>query len=170
MNNLQTITSTLLETNKADRLYFAQRTIEQIEDGELNPLEVHMQVKAMEDIITLLTSTDEKKNTRGCKIAHRYKKLLFDEAEKHGKTFEYHNSKFAQREVGVKYDFSLCNDPVLGVLEFEKEGIDLKVKERQDFLKGIPAEGIDFMTEEGEIVKLYPPLKTSTTSITVSMK
>lgn len=170
MTSLEKFTLSLFETNKQQRLSFVEQTIQQIEEGNINPLQVHLQVKAMEDIITLITSTDKKKNPKGCMIANRYQKALMEEADKHGKSFEYHSAKITQREVGTKYDFSECNDPVLMVLEFDKSAVDLKVKERQDFLKTVPISGLEILSEDGEIVTVYPPKKTSTTSLIVTLQ
>jgi hypothetical protein len=47
--------------------------------------------------------------------------------------------------------------------------LDMAIKERQSFLKGIPAQGMETLFED-ELVTLYPPTKTSTTSISVNLK
>jgi hypothetical protein len=74
-------------------------------------------------------------------------------------------TKLELAEVGIKYDFSKCGDEMLNDLLAEQERIDELVKERQTFLKTIPVSGIDVVTISGELVRLYPPSRSSTSSI-----
>jgi len=68
-------------------------------------------------------------------------------------------------EVGVKYDFSKCGDEQINDLFAEQERIESLIKERQTFLKTIPLSGLDIVTINGELVTIYPPSKSSTSSI-----
>jgi hypothetical protein len=68
-------------------------------------------------------------------------------------------------EVGVKYDFSKCGDEQINDLFAEQERIESLIKERQTFLKTIPVSGLDIVTINGELVTIYPPSKSSTSSI-----
>jgi hypothetical protein len=74
-------------------------------------------------------------------------------------------TKLELAEVGIKYDFSKCGDEMLNDLLIEQARIDELVKERQTFLKTIPVSGIDVVTISGELVRLYPPSRSSTSSI-----
>jgi len=100
MNLITTTDLSLFETTKAERQDFAQSVIKGIKDGLSDPLKVHYQVKCMEDIIKNITNDAE------------YKSMTLDEAAKYGKTFDHYNAKFEVKEMGVKYDYSVCNDPV----------------------------------------------------------
>lgn len=73
-------------------------------------------------------------------------------------------TKIELAEVGTKYNFDNCNDEILTNLISEQEKIESLIKERKDFLKTIPSAGIDIVTLHGELVKIYPPYKTSTSS------
>jgi hypothetical protein len=150
----------LFETNKEQRQDFALRVVDALDSGQAEPLKVHLQVKCMEDIIKLLNS-----NTI-------YKQLVLDAANAHGqKSFEYQNSKVEVKEVGVKYDFSKCDDPVLlGMYEKQAE-LDKAVKERETMLKTISPKGMTITDEEtGETFTIYPPAKSSTTSVAITLK
>ena len=68
-------------------------------------------------------------------------------------------------EVGVKYDFSKCGDEQINDLFAEQERIESLIKERQTFLKTIPVSGLDIVTINGELVRIYPPSRSSTSSI-----
>jgi hypothetical protein len=146
----------LFETTKAERQDFAQYVVNGLKDGLSDPLKVHLQVKCMEDLIKQITSHPE------------YKDLTLDEAAKYGKSFEMHNAKFEVKEMGVKYDYSACGDPVYNELSQKMAELEKELKDRQAFLKAVKP-GTEILVED-EVVVLYPPVKTSTTSITVNLK
>ena len=146
----------LFETTKAYRQDFAQCVVNGLKDGLSDPLKVHLQVKCMEDLIKQITSHPEDKD------------LTLDEAAKYGKSFEMHNAKFEVKEMGVKYDYSNCGDPIYNRLAEELAELEKKVKDRQAFLKAVQP-GTELLIED-EVIVLYPPIKTSTTSITVNLK
>ena len=46
-----------------------------------------------------------------------------------------------------------------------------KIKAKQDFLKTVPISGLSILVEStGEMVTVYPPSKSSTTAVSVSLK
>jgi len=146
----------LFETTKAERQDFAQCVINSLKEGFIDPLKVHLQVKCLEDIVKQLTSHPD------------YKDLTLGEASKHGKSFEIHNAKFEVKEMGVKYDYSNCGDPVYNELAQKMAELETEIKDRQAFLKAVKP-STEILVED-EVVVLYPPIKTSTTSITVNLK
>jgi hypothetical protein len=147
----------LFETSKTERQEFAQAVINNAKEGLLNPLKLHLQVKCLEDLIKQITSHPN------------YKELTLDEAYKYGKTFEHYNAKFEIKEMGVKYDYTVCNDPVYNKLKAQLTVLEDEIKAREKYLKAIPTSGIESLFED-EVVTLYPPAKSSTTSITVNLK
>jgi hypothetical protein len=147
----------LFETDKEQRKEFVNQVIEGLNEGSVDPLKVHLQVKCMEDIIKQLTSSKE------------YKEICLTEAFKFGKTFEHHNAKFEIKEMGVKYDYSNCNDPILKELKEKLQYLELEIKYRETLLKGVSSEGMEIIVED-ELVRIYPPSKTSTTTVTVNLK
>lgn len=155
--NLTLSNLSLFETNKKERQDFAIQVTNNLMEGLADPLKVHLQVKCMEDIIKQLTS-----NTV-------YKDIVLTEAQKYGKSFEQHNAKFEIKEMGVKYDYSNCGDPVYRELEDKLSILEAEIKNRQTLLKSIPISGQEILIGD-ELVKVYPPSKSSTTSITVNLK
>lgn len=147
----------LFQTDKAQRFSFVRDVINRILVGDADPIKVHLQVKAMEEIIKEITSDPQ------------YRDALLDESTKHGKTFERYNGKFSIKETGTRYDYSQCGDDELNVLYLKKAELDAKIKAREAFLKTVPESGIDLVTEHGELIKVYPPAKSSTTTVTVSL-
>jgi len=158
----------LFETNKEQRKSFVTDVVERLRNGEIDPLKVHLQVKAMEEIITTLTSTDEKKN-KNFTLAIDYKNMLLRSAEQHGKKFQLHNAEFSIKEAGTVYDWSKCEDPELNELLAQEKALKEKIKAKQDFLKTVPASGIEIRFGD-ELVTVYPPAKSSTTSVSVTLK
>lgn len=146
----------LFETIKAERQDFAQSVVNGLKEGHSDPLKVHLQVKCMEDLIKQITSHPD------------YKELTLEEAAKYGKSFEHYNAKFEVKEMGVKYDFTQCGDPIYNKLAEQLAELEKQVKDRQAFLKTVQP-GTQLLIED-EVVTLYPPIKTSTTSITVNLK
>ena len=100
------------------------------------------------------------------KASPEYLDYLISEVAKYGKGMTTSTgTKLELAEVGTKYDFSKSNDPELKKMEQEFEVLEEKIKCRKDFLKTLSANGIDVMTEEGELITLYPPSKTSKSSV-----
>lgn len=160
MNQELTTTSilALFQTTKEERQSFALALISEIENGNVDPLKVHLQVKCMEDLIKAITE-----NTV-------YKKYVLEHAEKFGqKSFQYENAKVEIKEVGTKYDFSQCGDPLYRDAEEISESAKANLKQRAEFLKTVPVKGLEMVIED-EVVTVYPPSKSSTTSIAISLK
>ena len=156
--------NSLLNATKAEVKAFALQVMDMLEDGQQSPLEFHIQLKRMESILKQLT--DKKENAA---IADRYAKLLLSEAEKHGKKFDMYNGSFQIKETGTIYDWATTQDPTIAELLTQQEELKEKVKQRQEFLKAIPPQGMEVLFGE-ELITLYPPAKSSTTSLSVTLK
>jgi hypothetical protein len=164
----------LFETTKEQRRSFVNDILQRLEDGEVDPLEVHLQVKAMEDVILQLTSTDKEKNKGNLEAAMQYKNILIDAFANRAagqKSFDFHNSKFTVMEAGAKYHYENCNDPELHELYEQQKKLVEKIKAKEKFLQNVPSKGQLLTSEEtGETYMVYPPYKTSTTTISVKLK
>lgn len=147
----------LLETTKEQRESFVRSIVSALDEGTADPLKVHLQVKNTEDLIKQITS-DEK-----------YREFLLNEASKYGKSFEQYNAKFQVKETGTRYDYSVCGDSELQGLQEQSDNIAEKIKARQKFLQSVPASGLEILRGD-ELITIYPPIKTSTTSVTVTLK
>ena len=148
----------LFETTKQERNTFTADVMERIENGTADPVKVHLQLKCMEEIVKSLTSNES------------YKTHLIDAAEKNGKKFMAFNAEFSVKEMGTRYDYSKCGDADLLAMLESIETITAAVKERQEYLKKIPAAGVQQIDANGEVITLFPPSKTSTTTVAVSLK
>lgn len=128
---------------------------QEILGGDSNPLDVEVQLKAMEECIKQLRSDEDIRD------------LVLREAEKHGKSFEWRGAKLSVREVGVKYDWASSGDSEWALLDAQIKELSEKRKAREVFLKSIPEMGT-VSPDTGETI--YRPAKTSTTSIAVTLK
>jgi hypothetical protein len=79
-------------------------------------------------------------------------------------------SEFSIVEAGVKYDYSNCNDLEYNTLNTQLEALKSTLKDRETFLKSIkqPLQMID--ENSGEVYIIYPPKKSSTTTLKVTFK
>lgn len=154
----------LMNSNKAQRKSFCLQIVEQMENGEVDPLQCHIFLKNIEQIFKMLT--DEK---TGKEFAVRYKASLMNAADKEGgNSFEKYNAKFQIVEAAVKYNYSNCNDLVREGLRLQIEGLKMQLDSREDFLKTVPVSGLIVTdNESGETVTIYPPSKESTTTVKV---
>jgi hypothetical protein len=146
-------------TTKEQRSQLVREIFDEVLNGRVNPMELHIRMKCLEEVVKQLTSMPA------------YKAIVLDDAEKHGKSFQYHNAKVDIREVGVKYDYSGCGCSELDTIYRQQEQIDAKIKELESYLKPLPTSGIQVLNQStGEVETHYPPAKTSTTSVAVTLK
>ena len=100
-----------------------------------------------------------------------YKGILLDEAQRYGKSFDYQTAKIDIREVGVKYDYSGCGSSALAELYEKQNAINDAIKELEAYHKPLPTSGIQVLNPStGEVETHYPPSKSSTTSVAVTLK
>jgi hypothetical protein len=113
----------------------------------------------MEEIIKAITSNKD------------FKDAVITEASKYGKRHERFNATLDIRESGVRYDYSKCGDLELLSLYTQLDALNEQIKKREAFIKTIPIEGLEVLqSETGEIITIYPPSKTSTTTVAVTLK
>lgn len=162
----------LFETDKEQRKSFVWGVVQALENGQVDPLKVHLHVKCMEKIIEGLTSTDEKKNKDTAAAAKRYRELVVEAAEKFGtKEFEFMNAKVKIGETGTKYDYSQCGDPELAEWAKQHKELSDKIKARQELLQKVSEKGMPMIYENtGEVFTAYPAAKSSTTNVIITLK
>ena len=79
-------------------------------------------------------------------------------------------AKYQVKEAGTKYDYSQCNDPFYDELQAAAISADEKLKARAIFLQSLPTSGMiitDPLT--GETYTAYPPSKSSTTTVSITL-
>lgn len=141
---------------KADQCRWAADLARPLMEGEVDPLEFITKLKGLQ---AALSEVEKNKEVRD---------LVLQEISKHGKEASWHGARLVPREVGVKYDYSGCNDPIYARLLDEKAALDSQIKERESFLKSIPAGTTILDAATGEVYEVYPPVRMVTESYAVT--
>jgi len=160
MNNLPSKPTGVLQqfaTTQTSIDVFSDSVIQSVKQGEANPITVLIQLRAIE------------------KAAERIIKEIRDNcltaAEKYpGTAFEFMGNKVEKAEVGVKYDFSKCGDPVW---ETRKTILDMaaeRLKERETYLKAITVPKKEIDEDTGEMYEVQPPTKSGTATLKITIK
>ena len=134
---------------------FTGLVVSAVKEGNINPLDLTIKLKALEDVCDL--------------IRKAIKADVIEEADKHGKTFERQNAKCEVVMAGVKYDYSNCCDPEWIELNLDIIALTEKRKERESFLKSLTNYLTIVDEETGETSTIYPPKKSGTETIKITI-
>lgn len=121
----------LMPSNKAQIDVFKRGIKAEILANEQNPLPILVQLKMAEKTISEILKDDEIDEH----FLNEY--LLYDKDEK----VVVNGATLTKSETGVKYDFDGCGDQIYNDLVKEMNDLKEKIKERETYLKTIPAEG-----------------------------
>ena len=143
---------------KRDIQEFAAKLVESVVDGDMSPLLIQVQLSAFENVIA-----EVKKNKD-------FKEAALNEAMRYGvRSFEAFNANIQVKETGVKYDYSLCCHPQYEKICSDIEFLTEKKKSFEKYLQTL-SEPTDFIDpESGEMCKIHPPVKTSTTAVAITI-
>ena len=144
-----------LPETKAEIQLFADKTIDMIKEGCEDPIDLSIRLKALEETIK--------------QIRAGIKDIALEEAEKNGKEFDYKSAKISIGAVGVKYDFSNCQDTEWELLDSEVKFATDRKKERESFLKNIKGQITTVDTETGETNTIYEPIKSGSENIKITI-
>lgn len=145
MNELEKIKQ--LPKTKAEIALFAERIMQSLEEGDINPLTLLGFFKGMEKVMEHIKPT--------------LTRLSITEASKHPKNEAILDGvKYTVREGAGKYDFSTCGDTVWGGLKEYMEEYSRQIKEREEFLKTIKGTVEIVNKETGEIAVFQAPVQT----------
>ena len=135
---------------------FAHKTIEAVNSGDVNALELKAQLKWIEKAIELID-----KGTKDAQLR---------EFAKYGKVASVNGFTIEVMEAGTKYDYSGCGDIEWETLTDTIATANAKRMNREKFLKALsrPTAITDEFTE-GETLLIKPPVKSSTTSLKFTM-
>lgn len=134
----------LLTMTKADISEIVSDRIEAVSDGWIDSVDLFIYSKKLEYLTkTLLDAIKDKVDP-----------------STFGKDYVKYGVELSEGMTGVKYDFSRCGDIIFQELSGISAKMDEKLKERQDFLKGIksPLEVVN--PDTGETYTINPPTKT----------
>lgn len=140
--------SELTNRQKVDRMIHDFR--EEVVEGFINALDAAIILKAMEDFTKVLRADAEVKDAV---------KIALDRFNE--KVIHYNGCVITKKQVGVKYVYDNCNDPVYNRLKTRRDIADALVKEREEFLKTLPDGGMTVVDDEtGEVYQIFRAEKT----------
>lgn len=156
MSNLTTEILSGGNIDKVAAAETAQSIIAAIENGDINALNLKIKIKAIENVIETIKP-----------ILDREARSL---AELEGaKSFSRLGSTVKLQETGVKYDYSLCQDPYHKYLTEKFDEAKANKDKREKFLKSLDKPETIVDEHSGEIVTIYPPIKRSTSSVVITL-
>ena len=145
--------------NKTNLNRLTRHLVQLIEDGDVNPLDAIVKMHAMGKLVEGVT-----KNIM-------VKDVVRAELERYGtKSVRYNCATFQMKEVGVKYDYSTCNDPVWMRLKVRFDIAAAALKEREEMLKMMPVEGMTVVDElTGEVFQAVRPAKSGESGYSITI-
>lgn len=138
----------------------AQQAIDAVVNGDVDPVQTYIAIRRMEKAIELFKENPE------------VNAIVQAEIEKYGKDgAAVGDCTLKIKEAGVRYDFKACNDRRYEDLLSTEKAASADRKDREKFLKGVPAAGQTVVNEDtGEVFTIYPPAKSSKTTIETTFK
>ena len=152
------LTVNKIPASKEEQAVLSSAMINSVLDGEIDPIKAVIQAKSLVETLTLFLK-DKGVND-----------LVLREVEKYGKQTSKDGATIAIKEVGSKWDYSECGDPIYNRLSAKKAEIEEKLKEREVLLKATREPRTEVDEETGEVYTVNPPSKSSTTSYAITFK
>jgi hypothetical protein len=147
----------LLPDTKQGVEIFSNQLVSAVQNGEVNPLQLKALFKIMEKVAE--------------KVDAQIKDNLLREADKWAeKKFNLYGFDIEKCEVGTKYDYLACGDPIYEQRHAILEAAKAQLEERATFLKSLTAPLTIVDDESGEVATVRPPVKKSTEGLKFSMK
>jgi predicted HAD superfamily phosphohydrolase len=155
MTNIQLLS----ELSNKDKVQSIVKNVKaMVLEGEVNPLEVAVTLKGMEDF------------TKSLRSDVLIQDATLEELEKYGsKSVTFNGAKFNIRETAVSYDYSQCNDKVWNDLNAEMSRLKEAIKQREEFLKAVKSDMTVVDENTGEVYTISPAVKSSKTGYAVTL-
>lgn len=156
MSNIELFNS--IPVNKTEQENVSNRLILSVLNGDVNPIEATVKAKGIIEALTKFVNDD------------RIKDCTMSEIEKNGKETSWNGAKLAIKEVGVKYDYTNCSDPIYDNLIQQKQLLDKKIKDREGFLKSLSVRTTIVDDETGEVSTIIPPVRMASQGYSITFK
>lgn len=144
----------LMPSTAKEVAIFSKRLIEAVRSGQINPLELIVQLHA-------LTKVYEE-------VREEIEENILKETEKYSeKVIERYGARIEKAEVGVKYNYSSSRDSEWQWLDSQVRDFEARRKERETFLRALPGPMTTINKETGVEEDINPPIKTSKTGVKI---
>lgn len=127
-----------------------------INDGYLDALEVLISAKKMQELGKQLEEVSRP-------IAEDKTRL------QKGEVYKTQSVEVIEKTIGSKTDYSNCNDEVWEKLQQDLSDLKEAIKQRETFLSAIK-EQTTIVTNDGEVITLYPPIKSGRIGLSLTIK
>ncbi|MBQ2188943.1 MAG: hypothetical protein II401_10375 [Bacteroidales bacterium] len=159
MENTLSIISKQLPSTKTEQKSFIAQLVDAALKGEVDLLKVHAQMENLKAVI------------EGYLKDPKVKELEIDEVRKYENDIaEVHNAKFEIASVGVKYDYTLCGHKAYNRIQQQIADLQAKAKQMEEVMKLNKEMWVYTDTETGETYEVYPPTKTGSLSVKITVK
>lgn len=136
---------------------FSNQLIQSVKNGETNPLELLVILRALEAVSKL--------------VREKIEGNILTEADKYReRIIEAYGAKIEKAEVSTTYNYAYSKDAEWEQLDAEITGLLEKQKKRQEFLRSLTEPITVVNRETGEISEIRPPSKTSKSGVKVFLK
>ena len=152
MENNESINLSTIVALKGNQHIIAQSFIDKVNNGEETAISMAAKAKFITDTFK--------------EVSEAIKPTVIEEVGKYGKdgATALGGYSVTVKEMGVKYDYSNCGHPQYNRLVSEIIELEKTKKQFEEFLKAVKGH-VEVVDEEtGEMVTVYPPIKTSTTT------
>ena len=139
--------------NKGDIQALACDWTNQILAGNDDPIKIAIQIKKVQAVLDQVTAG--------------IKDYVLSEAEKYGKGTEMDGVKIEISDLGVRYDYSACQDESWNEMKAELDHVTKNMKNREKFLIAIPDEGT---VDPNTGAMIYKPVRTGSRGIKMTIK
>lgn len=153
---LRTIDSMPITKQEIETL--ADNLISPVLEGETEAVPHLIKIKGLSDAIKKAIDDD------------RFKDAVLTDIEKYGKERAWNGAVVKEKEIGVSYDFSGCDDPIYNSLVNRKKELDKEIKKREEMLKNLDGKQDILDTDTGEYYTIYPAVRMSRLGFTVTFK
>jgi viroplasmin and RNaseH domain-containing protein len=145
---------------KQEQQSFVEQLVQTAISGEVSPLKVEAQIKNIEDVVKRYRDDKRVKEA----LVNEYRRDFGEQ-----KSADCYNARFTMAEVGVKYDYTACEDPEWEQLNKDAARLAEAKKAREEILKAHAKPWVSVNEETGEVTTIYPPVKTGKTQVTVQI-
>lgn len=134
----------LLQSNKSDMNALVSYKMEQLDEGWIDTVDLFIYAKKLEFIAKALLDQVKDK---------------VDDSKFGPTGYTKYDVELVGRNSAGSWDFSNCNYTPLDLAKLDAAQASERVKEKQEFLKGLkePIELLD--ADTGEVTKIFPPVK-----------
>lgn len=144
----------LMPNKTAEVAQFSRQLIDSVKSGDTNPLELLVMLRALESVSEYVR---EEIHDNVLTAADKYSERVI----------EAFGARIEKRDTNVRYNYATAKDIEWERLDSEIKGLELRRKQREEFLRALrePMTLLDEST--GEVTEIKPPQKTSKPGVAV---